>query len=107
MIFDHFRRDAVDGAPRRGQKPHDLGAAGFGIQAPFQRVDLASQPAHPVEQFLLVGDGVGHLALPSGRRSIYAIEYHARVRAFMKRRTRRYPWPRKSIPPTAAAAAAM
>ena len=64
MVFNHFRHDAVDGAPRRGQKPHDLGAAGLGIQAPFQRVDLASQPAHAVEQFLLVGDGVGHLALP-------------------------------------------
>ena len=64
VILENLRHQAVDGAARRGQEMHHVGAVGVALEGALDGFDLAANAADAVEQLLLVADGVSHAGLP-------------------------------------------
>lgn len=60
VALDHLGHEPIDGAPRGGDGPEGGRAVSLSIKRLGDGIDLPLDPAHPVEELLLVPDGVGH-----------------------------------------------
>ena len=73
MAFDHLGDEPVKGTAASGRLLQHRGAAGFLLKRTFNGVELATNAPDPVQQLLLVLEGVCHFLLdPILQGSIYA-----------------------------------
>ena len=65
--FDDFGHQGIHRAPAGGDVVEYLGALCFLIQGPFNRLHLAPDAPHPIQQFLLFSGGSAILKIYPGR----------------------------------------
>src|SRR5580704_4405888 len=61
VVLNHFGEETVDRAPASGDQMHDLLAAFFLVERPHNRFDLSANAARPIQEFLLLTNGMAHL----------------------------------------------
>jgi hypothetical protein len=68
VIFDDLRHEAVHCAARSDDQVKDVGAAFFFLDRVFERLHLAENTSHSVQQLGLLFDGVPHISRNLGTR---------------------------------------
>ena len=68
MILDDLSHQAVHRAARGDDEMEDVGASFFLLDRALERLDLAEDAAHPVQQLRFFFDGVSHViySIPKG-----------------------------------------
>src|ERR1700751_178722 len=66
VIFDHLGQQTVDGAAAAGGEVHDLLAPFFLLERAYNRIGLAADAACPIQELLLLPNGVAHVSLLYG-----------------------------------------
>ena len=61
MPIEHLRHQRIEGAPASGDGVQDVGTVGFALDGTFDGLNLAAEPADPIEHFLFVANNVGQL----------------------------------------------
>jgi hypothetical protein len=58
VVFHHLCHEAIHGAARGGDELQHLGALDLSLQSTLDRLNLAAQAAHAIEELALLSDGV-------------------------------------------------
>jgi len=66
VSLDHFGHESIHSAPASGDVVQHVRTLGLLVKGPFDRVYLASDSSHAIEQFLFLFCRVSHKKVGSG-----------------------------------------